>query len=102
MHGTTFARLVVRHAFVCAREDARRRLTLEVVDGGANVVPCIETVDTRLDEAADERAVLIERWASVRPVLLEGEGEISPRIEIAMERGEGAEAKSAQRVVEVR
>jgi hypothetical protein len=35
-------------------------------------------------------------------VLLERERQIGTRIEIAVERREGAEAKSAQRVVEVR
>ena len=92
-------RLVGRDTFVCAREDPRRRLALQVVHRRAHVVARVETVDARFDEAADERAVLVERRAAVRAVLLEGEREVGARVEIAVEGGEGAEAESAQRVV---
>ncbi len=70
------AALVRGDAFVRAGEDARGRLALQVVDGGAHVVALVEAVDARLDEAAHERTVFIERRPAVRPVLLEGERQV--------------------------
>jgi len=66
-------------------------------DGLADVVAREEPVGVRLDEAAHERAVLVQRRAAVRPVLLEGEREVG-----AVEGRERAEAETAKRVVEVR
>ena len=82
---------------MCAREDARGRLALQVRDGFAHVVARVEPVGVGLDEAAHERAVLVERRATVVAVLLERERQIG-----AVERRERTEAEAAQRVVEMR
>jgi hypothetical protein len=91
------ASLVGRQAFVCAREDLRGRLALQVGDGLAHIVALEEAVGMRFDEATYERAVLIERRPSVRPVFLEREREVG-----AVEGRERAEAETAERVVEMR
>ena len=60
------------------REDPRRRLAQQVGDGVLDVDPLEQPLGARLDEAAHERAVLVERRPAVRAVLLEGEGEVAP------------------------
>ena len=67
---------------MCAREDPRRGLALQIGDRLAHVVAREEPVDARLDEAAHERAVLVERRPSVRAVLLEREGQVGAGVEI--------------------
>src|SRR5581483_9118568 len=67
-----------------------------------DVEPLEEPVGARLDEAAHERAVLVERRLPVRRVLLERERELAAAVELADEDGEGAEAEAAERVVEMR
>src|SRR5262249_25531914 len=82
-------------------EDARSRLLQEVCDGVLNVDPRKESRGRRLDETAHERPVFVERRSAVRAMLLEGERELYPVLELAREDGEGAEAEAAERVVKV-
>ena len=89
-------------SFVRVGEDPRRRLAQQVGDGVLDVDPREEPLGARLDEAAHERAVLVERRPAVRAVLLEREREVGAVLELAREDGEGAEAEAAERVVEVR
>ena len=55
-----------------------------------------------LDEAADERPVLVERGAAAGRVLLEGEREISAAVQLLEESAERAEAKGPETVEELR
>jgi hypothetical protein len=96
------ARLVGRHSLVRTREDPRRRLALKVRDRMPYVVASEQPLGARLDEAAHERPVFVQRRPTVRTVLLECEGEIGSGLEILVERRERSEAEAAQRVVEVR
>src|SRR2546421_950158 len=96
------ATLVPDLALVGVGEDARRRLLEQVGDGILHVDPRKEPLHPRLDEPAHERPVFVERRPSVRAVLLEGEWELCPILELAREDREGAEAEAAKRVVEVR
>ena len=91
------ATLVRCVALVCAREDARRGLALQIRDCFAHVVARVEPVGMRLDEAAHERPVLVQRRTAVVAVLLERERQVG-----AVERREGSKAEPAQRVVEMR
>src|SRR5439155_27121889 len=91
------SRLVGRVALVCAREDPRGGFALEIGDRLAHIVALEKPLGVRLDEAAYERAILVERRAAVRPVLLEGERQVR-----AVERRERPQAEPAQRVVEMR
>ena len=83
-------------------EDPCRRLAQQIGDGVLHVDPREQPLGARLDEAAHERAVLVERRPAVRAVLLEGEREIDAVVELAREHGERAEAEAAESVVEVR
>ena len=96
------AALVPYLALVRVREDPRRRLAQQVGDGILDVDPREEPLGPRFDEAAHERAVLVQRRPAVRAVLLESEGKIGPVLEIAREHGERAEAEAAKGVVEMR
>src|SRR5439155_20323030 len=64
------------------------------------VIPRVQPFRARLDEAAHERPILVERRPPVGAVLLEREREVDAGVEVAVERGERAEAEPAQRVVE--
>ena len=55
-----------------------------------------------LDEAAHERAVLVERRPAALAVLLEGERQLLPVLELAAEHDKGAEDEVAEGRVEVR
>ena len=94
--------LVSHVSLVRMREDPRRRLAQQVGDGVLDVDPREEPLSPRLDEAAHERPVLVERRPAVRAVLLEGEREVHAVLELSCEDGEGAEAEPAEGVVEVR
>ena len=83
-------------------EDPRRRLALQVAHRLADVVPGEEPVGASLDEAPNERPVLVERGTSVGSVLLERERQIGAGVEILVERGERAEAEVPKGVVEMR
>ena len=96
------APLVPHLSLVRVGEDPRRRLAQQVGDRVLDVDPREEPLGPRLDEAAHERPVLVERRPAVRAVLLEREGEVDAVLEIPREDGEGAEAEAAERVVEVR
>ena len=50
----------------------------------------------RLDEAPDERPVLVERRPVPRAVLLEHELDVGSLLDLATEEREGAEAEAAQ------
>ena len=96
------AGLVSHVSLMSVGKDPRRRLAQQVGDGVLHVDPREEPLGPRLDEAAHERAVLVERRSAVRAVLLEGEREVDAVLELAREDGEGAEAEATERVVEVR
>ena len=94
-------RVVLVGAGVVRRgEDPCRGLALEVGDRVGDVEPLVQPIGARFDEAAHERAVLVERRLSGGAVLFEGERERAAAVELADERGERAEAKPLERVVE--
>ena len=68
-----------------AREDPRRLFTQEVVDRGEDVLALEQPLRARIDEAAHERPVLVERRPAVGPVLLERERQVHARVEIPVE-----------------
>ena len=96
------APLVPGVSLVRVGEDPRRRLAQQIGDGVLDVDPREEPLGPRLDEAAHERAVLVERRPTVRAVLLERERQVDAVLELAREDGEGAETEAPERVVEVR
>ena len=96
------AALVPYLSLVGVGEDPRGGLSDQLGDGVLDVDAREEPLGPRLDEDAHERAVLVQRRAAVRPVLLEGERQIRPVLEVAREDGEGAEAETAKGVVEMR
>ena len=87
----------VSEARVRSREDRGGRLALAVVDRVPGVGKAPQRRRLLLDEAADERPVLVERRAVTRRVLLERERNLSPAL-----RRERGEAEAAQRLVQVR
>ena len=74
--------LVGARAGMCAREDRRRGLAPELVDGELCVGTSSQRVRVRLDERLDERSVLVERGPVVGAVLLEGEREIGAAFQL--------------------
>ena len=72
------ARLVGRVALVCAREDSRGGLALQIVDCLAHVVAREEAVGMRLDEAAHERAVLVSVGRPYAPCSSNANGRSAP------------------------
>lgn len=85
-----------------AREDRRRRLAQQLVDGELRVGPLAQRVRPVLDERLDERSVLVQRRLCVGGVLLERERKLRPTLDVREQRAEGAEAESPQRRVELR
>ena len=79
------------------REDRRGRLAAEVVDRVARVGQAAQRRRLLLDEAADERPVLVERGPAAGRMLLEGERQLGA----ALGR-ECREAERAQGLIEVR
>ena len=84
------------------RKDPGRGFALEIGDRVGDVEPLVQPVGARLDEAAHERPVLVQRRLPDRAVLLKRERERAAAVELADEDGERAEAKPLERVVEVR
>ena len=81
---------------VGAREDSGGRLVLQCDEGVACVLPASEPVGPRLDERADERAVLVERRPVGPRVLGERDRKVSPALELRAQLEEGAKAERAQ------
>ena len=96
------APFVAHVSLVGMGEDPGGGLAQQVGDRVLDVDPGEEPLGPRLDEAAHERPVLVERRPAVRAVLLEREGEVDAVLEIPREDGEGAETEAAERVMEVR
>jgi hypothetical protein len=94
--GATFVSDV---SFVRAGEDSRSRFAQQIRDGVLDIDACEQSLRARLDEAAHERAVLVERRATVGAVLLEREREVDAVLEVPREDREGAEAEAAECVV---
>jgi hypothetical protein len=76
---------------VGAREDPSGRLAPQVLDGVACILPSLQLGRVRLQESAHERAVLVQRRAPERRVLLEGERQL--RVDEEPERAETEGAK---------
>ena len=81
---------------VRAGEDPRGRLAAQVVHGQSRVLADRERGGARLEEGADERAVLVERGPSERRVLLEGEREVGAALELRAEHAERSEAEATE------
>src|SRR5581483_8275266 len=98
-------RLLVRglRPGVGAREDARRRLPRQLLEREQRVVAAAQPLRARLDEAAHEGAVFVQRGAVPLRVLLEREGQLlAALLQVAEQVGERAEHEGAEREVEVR
>jgi hypothetical protein len=94
--------LVGARACMCAREDRGRRLAAELVHRKLGVGPSTQRVRTTFDERFDEGPVLVERGPVVGAVLLEGERQIGPTLQLGEQRTERAEAESPETVEQLR
>ena len=61
------------------------------------VSPLREPAGAFLEEGTDERAVLVQRRAADRAVLLERERQLGAALELGTEHAKGAQAEGAQR-----
>src|SRR2546423_1533957 len=80
------------------REDLRRRLACELLERDHRILALRQTRRPRLDEAADERPVLVERRPAAPPALLAREGGTRAGLHLPREPAAGAAAETAQRV----
>ena len=83
------------------REDRRRRLARELLEREPGVLAPAQQRLALLDEAADERAELVERRPAALDVLLEGERELGALLELAAEHDERAEDEATEERVEM-
>ena len=83
-------------------EDRRGRLASEGLERDRRVAAAEQASAPSLDEAPDERTVLVERGSSPRAVLFEDERDLGALLDLAPVEGEGAEAEAAQGRMEVR
>ena len=83
------------------REDRRRRLARELLERETGVLPPAQEGLAVLDEAADERAQLVERRPAALEVLLEGERKVRALLELTAEHDERAEDETAEERVEM-
>src|SRR6266508_2399214 len=83
------------------RENAGRGLVLQHRQGLARVVAEAEPLSVRLDERADEGAVLIERGAVRATVLCEGNRDVCASLDLGPQLEERAQAESTQGAEEV-
>ena len=83
------------------REDRRRGLAAQLLEHAQRIRKGRETPGTRLDVAAYERPVLVER-ALAAVVLLEGELKLGAGFDLLRQQREACEPEEAQRAVEVR
>src|SRR5262249_24771804 len=97
-------RLVLPRARACmrAREDCRRRLPHQLLDGELRIGALPQGVRPVLDVRLHQRAVLVQRGLRVRGVFLEGEGQLVAALDVGEQRAKGSEAESSQRLVQVR
>ena len=79
-----------------AREDPGRRLVLQGRERGQSVLTPPEPLGPRLDERADQGAVLVESRAVRRRVLLERHRDVRPGLDLGAEVEEGAQAERVQ------
>src|SRR5215211_4284398 len=82
---------------VGAREDPRRGLAPELLEAEPRVFAAHQHAAARLEEAADEGSVLVQRRPAERDMLLERKREL-----LVHEEREGAEAEATQGAAQVR
>ena len=72
------AALVSGFSLMGVGEDPRSRLAQQIADGVLDVGPLEEPLGTRLDEATDERAVLVECRPVDEPCSSKAKGRLAP------------------------
>ena len=81
---------------VSAGEDRRRRLAAERLECDRRVAAAEQPSAAGLDEAADERPVLVELGPAARAVLLEHERDLGALLDLAPVEGESTETEAVQ------
>ena len=97
-------RIVLGRARPCVRtgEDRRGGLAPQLLEREQRVLAAAEPRLALLDEAAHERAILVQRGPVALDVLLERERKRLAVVDLAHQKGERAEHEAPERMVEVR
>jgi hypothetical protein len=97
-------RIVLARIRPCVRpgEDRRRGLALKLLERDQRVLAAAQPPLARLDEAAYERAIFVQRRPVALDVLFERERKWLAVVHLAHQEGERAEDEAPERVVEMR